>query len=62
MASHMSFDEVEKFAESIRALLADPDAGLNDPVRRRWEGALSALDAVLGQETSLVDSEKVPHL
>ena len=62
MASHMSFDEVEKFAESIRALLADPDADLNDPVRRRWEGALSALEAVLGQESTLVDREKVLHL
>jgi hypothetical protein len=52
----MSFGEIEKFAESIRALLADPDAGLNDNVRRRWEGALSALEAVLGQESSLVST------
>ena len=62
MASHMSFDEVEKFAASIRALLADPDAGLNDPARRRWEGALSALEAVLGQEPSLVETETALRL
>ena len=62
MAERMSFSEIEKFAVSIRALLADPDADLNDPVRRRWEGALSALEAVLGQESTLVDSEKALHL
>ena len=62
MAQRMTFSEIEKFADSIRALLADHDADLNDPVRRRWEGALCALEAVLGQEASLVDSEKILHL
>lgn len=48
--------EIEKLAESIRVLLADPDAGVNEPLRRRWEGALVALEMVLGQQTSLVDN------
>ena len=62
MAQRMTLREIEKFAASIRALLADPDADLNDPVRRRWEGALSALEAVLGQEPSLVETEKALRL
>ena len=41
---------------SIRALLADPEADLNEPMRRRWEGALAALEAVLGEPSSLVDN------
>jgi hypothetical protein len=48
--------EIEELAASIRALLADPDAGINEPQRRRWEGALVALEAVLGEKTSLVDN------
>jgi len=44
------------------ALLADPDADLNDPLRRRWEGALAALEAVLGERSSLVDNEDVRSL
>lgn len=48
--------EIEKFAESIRVLLADPDADLNEPFRRRWEGALAALEAVLGENSTLVDN------
>ena len=62
MAQRMTLREIEKFAASIRALLADPGAGLNDPVRRRWEGALSALEEVLGQEPSLVETETALHL
>jgi len=48
--------EIEKLADSVRALLSDPDADLNDPLRRRWEGALAALEAVLGERSSLVDN------
>ena len=44
--------EIEKLADSIRALLADPDAGLNEPLRRRWEGTLTALEVVLGERSS----------
>ena len=47
--------EIEALARSIRALLADPDADLNEPMRRRWEGALVALEAVLGERTSLLE-------
>ena len=54
--------EIEDLTASIRALLADPDAGLNEPMRRRWEGALAALEAVLGEETSLVDNSSSPLL
>lgn len=42
-------------ADSIRTLLADQHADLNEPMRRRWEGALAALEVVLGQKSSLVD-------
>jgi hypothetical protein len=48
--------EVEELAASIRELLADPDAGVNEPLRRRWEGALIALEVVLGERTSLTDN------
>jgi hypothetical protein len=48
--------EIEELAASIPALLADPDEGINEPLRRRWEGALAALEAVLGEKTSLVDN------
>ena len=51
----MSQNEIEALTESVRALLADPHVDLKDPVRRRWEGALAALEAVLGEEPSLVD-------
>ena len=48
--------EIEQLANSIRTLLADPDADINEPMRRRWEGALAALEAVLGERSSLVDN------
>jgi len=56
MAGPMRRGEIEGMATSIRALLADSDAGLNEPMRRRWEGALAALEAVLGEDSSLVDN------
>jgi hypothetical protein len=54
--SPMTKSEIEELAASVRALLTDPSADLNDPLRRRWEGALAALEAVLGEESSLVDN------
>jgi hypothetical protein len=48
--------EIEELARSVRAFLADPDSGLNEPLRRRWQGALIALETVLGERTSLVDN------
>jgi hypothetical protein len=52
----LSRAEIGKLADSIRTLLADPDADINEPMRRRWEGALTALEAVLGERLSLVDN------
>lgn len=54
MARGLTRSETEKLAEALRAILADPDAGLNDHTRRRWEGALAALEAVLGEDSTLV--------
>lgn len=48
MAARLPWPEVEKLAAAVRELLADPDAGLTDHERRRWEGALVALEVVLG--------------
>jgi len=62
MTPPLSRAEIEKLAESVRALLADPDAGLNEPFQRRWEGALAALEVVLGQRSSLVDNFDDDHL
>lgn len=56
MGRPMTRAEIEQLANSIRTLLADPDAGINEPMRRRWEGALAALEAVLGERSSLVDN------
>ena len=36
-------------AKSIRQLLDDPDAYLTRDARLRWEGALTALETVLGE-------------
>jgi hypothetical protein len=56
MARPLRRSEIEDLAESIRAFLTDPDADLNEHARRRWEGALAALEVVLGQGSSLVDN------
>ena len=40
--------EIERLAASIRALLAEPHAGLTESLRRRWEGALIVLELALG--------------
>jgi hypothetical protein len=42
-------------ADDIRNLLADPDADLTATTRARWEGALAALETVLGERSSLVE-------
>jgi hypothetical protein len=56
MGQSMPRGEIEQLAMSIRALLAQPDAGVNEPLRRRWEGALVALEVVLGEKSSLVEN------
>jgi len=56
VARPLSRAEIDKLADSVRVLLADPESGLNEPLRRRWEGALAALEVVLGQRSSLVDN------
>ena len=47
--------EVGELADRIRHVLADPDAGLTEPTRQRWQGALTALEAVLGEPSSLAE-------
>lgn len=51
-SKRLPWAEVEKLAEDVRSLLADPDAGLTEQARRRWEGALAALEVVLGERES----------
>jgi len=53
----LSQDETEKLAEAIRRLLVDPDARISQVARYRWEGALAALEAVLGGSTTLPVSD-----
>ena len=62
MARPMRRSEIEELAASIRALLTHPDGGINGPLRRRWEGALVALEVVLGEESSLVDNLEIDSL
>ena len=40
-------------AENIRDLLADEDAKLSRSARLRWEGALTAVELILGAKPSL---------
>ena len=56
MGRTMRRSEIEALAASIRAVLSDPDTQINEPLRRRWEGALVALEAVLGESSTLVDN------
>ncbi len=51
----LTLAEVGQLADHIRQLLFDPDAGLTESMRQRWEGALTALEAVLGEPPSLVE-------
>lgn len=55
MGRPMGRGEIEELAGSIRSMLDDPEADLNELMQRRWEGALAALDAVLGERSSLVE-------
>jgi len=59
VARPMSRTQIEKLAGSMRALLTDPEADLNELQRRRWEGALVALETVLGEKSSLVDNIQI---
>ncbi len=45
----MNEGEAKVLAASIRCLLTDPDAALTRDARLRWEGALTALEVVLGE-------------
>ncbi len=51
----MEIADIEKLASTIRGLLLEPHAGLSETLRHRWEGALVALELVLGVRASLVD-------
>jgi hypothetical protein len=51
----LTLTEVGQLADHIRELLADPDAGLAEATRQRWQGALTALEAVLGEPSSLAE-------
>jgi hypothetical protein len=53
MANPLSRTEQVKMVESIRLLLADPDAHLSRDARLHWEGALTALEVVLGKPPTL---------
>jgi hypothetical protein len=44
---------MERLAEEIRALLAEPQAALSRDARLRWEGAVTILEVVLGDRPSL---------
>ena len=48
--------EVSELAEWVRQLFADPDARLTEPTRQPWQGALTALEAVLGEPSSIVEA------
>lgn len=50
--------EIVALADAVRRRLSDPDAGPLSPVERaRWQGALVALETVLGQPPSLLDGD-----
>jgi hypothetical protein len=49
--------EVEEMADAIAALLADPGAGLSPVARARWEGALTAVEVVLGRAPTVAGNE-----
>jgi hypothetical protein len=49
--------EIAALAVNIRALLADPDSDLSPSRRTRWEGALTALEYVLGQVPTLIEED-----
>jgi hypothetical protein len=51
--------DIVALADDIRDLLADPDAGLTATTRARWEGALAALEAVLGLRSSLIEDPEL---
>jgi hypothetical protein len=49
--------EIERMADAARSLLGDPDAGLSRDARLRWEGALTAIEVVLGERPSLPEPD-----
>ena len=53
MSKRLPEAEISRLANSIRLLLADPDAHLSRDARLRWEGALTALEVALEANPSL---------
>lgn len=52
--------DIEHLAEAIRAVLEDENAHLSRDRRLRYEGALTALETVLGRPSSLLSDEDPP--
>lgn len=48
--------EIRHLAADIRAMLDDADAGLSRDARLRWEGALTVLEVVLWERSSLASA------
>ena len=54
MSAHpLTTAEIEELARSIRATLNDPNALMTATARQRWEGALAAIEFVLGEAPKL---------
>ncbi len=49
--------EISALADQVRALLHDPDANLSRSARLRWEGALTAIEYVLGVTSTLISED-----
>jgi hypothetical protein len=45
--------EIAELAEGIRSTLNDPNALMTATARQRWEGALAAIEFVLGETPRL---------
>ncbi len=53
MSKPLTRSEQERLMVSLRSILDDPDANLSRDARLRWEGALTALEVVLGERPTL---------
>lgn len=54
--------EIVALSDAVRSLLADEHAALSPARRSHLEGALAALEAVLGQPSSLLDPERADEI
>ncbi len=52
----MTRAEIARFADALALVLADGEVGMTEAERLRNEGALTALEIVLGRSPSLVES------